>query len=76
MKPYAIRIGAGDVGERVTVRARTHGDPPLTDVVGWLRAWRDGRLTIERKDGSVVDVVEADVVAAKVLPPPTQRDRL
>ena len=74
MNPYSIRISPDDVGVRVSVRARTHGDPPLTDAVGWLRSWQDGLLSIERRDGSVAQVAEADLVAGKVLAPPPPRE--
>ena len=73
---YAIRISPADVGARVTVRARTNSDPPLTDAVGWLRSWTGGVLTIERRDGSLAEVAEGDLVAGKVLGPPPQRGAL
>ncbi|MFL6055782.1 MAG: hypothetical protein ACJ72W_23205 [Actinoallomurus sp.] len=41
-----------------------------SDVVGELQDWADGRLTVRRRDGSVVTVAEADLVAGKVVPPP------
>lgn len=68
-----VRISPDDVGSRVSVRSRTHapeGQPSTTDTIGWLRAWRDGGLEIERRDGQVVRIPEADVLAARVVPPP------
>lgn len=64
----AVRIGPADVGRRVTVRHRIE-DGRLSDVVGVLRSWADGVLRVERRSGEVADVPEADVVAAKVVPP-------
>lgn len=67
----AVRIARADVGARVTVRHRLHGDPAasLTDVVGRLVAWSDDDvLEVERRDGTRVGVRLADVVAAKVVP--------
>ena len=66
-----VRITPADVGRRVTVRHRL-GASTLTDVVGRLVAWEGGVLLVERRDGTVTAVAEADVVAAKVVPdPPT-----
>ena len=70
MSTYAVRISPADVGQRVSVRVRTHTDPPLTDAVGWLRSWERGRLTIERRNGTLTQVMEDDLVAGKVLPRP------
>ena len=76
MSTYKIRITPADVGVRVSVRARTHADPPMTDAVGWLRSWTEGILAIERRDGSTALVAEADLIAGKVLPPPQTRSGL
>jgi hypothetical protein len=54
----------------VTVR-HLYDASTLTDVVGRLLAWDEGpepALTVERRDGSVVVVPVALVVAAKVVP--------
>lgn len=40
----------------------------MADVVGVLRSWRDGALTIERRDGTIRRVPEDDLVAARVVP--------
>jgi hypothetical protein len=42
-------------------------------VVGDLNAWSHGELTVRRRDGSVVTVSEAELVAGKVVPPPPPR---
>ncbi len=69
-----VRIGPGDVGARVSVRARledgTHG---ATDTLGILRAWEDGVLLVERRDGSVARIREADLLAARPVPPAPPR---
>ena len=57
-----------DVGARVSVRHRLPTDQ-LTDVVGELVSWADGRLSVRRGDGSVVEVDESSVVAGRVVPP-------
>ena len=73
MNPYAIRVSSRDVGQRVTLRYRTNADPPLTDVVGWIRSWSDGLITVQQRDGRLVALAENDLVAGKVLPPPRTR---
>jgi hypothetical protein len=77
--PYRIAVTPADVGARVTLRSRLrpdeHAGPGLTDTVGLLRAFEDGTLVVERRDGSTTTVAAADLVAAKVLPPsPPPRD--
>ncbi|GAA0357077.1 hypothetical protein GCM10010151_53430 [Actinoallomurus spadix] len=42
-------------------------------MVGELRGWADGLLTVRRRDGTDVEVPEADLVAGKVVPPPPPR---
>jgi len=80
-----VRISSADVGRRVSVRHRFTGST-LTDTVGMLLSWSHvgqdasgtsaGLLQIEKRDGSVVEVLESDVVAAKVVPPaPPRRPR-
>jgi N-acetylglutamate synthase len=69
---YEVRISPADVGERVTVRRRhdVPGEPPVADVIGYLRSWQDDVLRIERRDGEIVEVARADVLAARVVGPP------
>ena len=70
-RPAALlvtRITPADVGKRVTVRYRID-DGQLTDVLGYLRIWRDAQLVVEKESGELVLVSEHDVVAAKVIPP-------
>ncbi|MGQ0625935.1 MAG: putative acetyltransferase [Sporichthyaceae bacterium] len=65
---YAMALSAADVGSRVSVR-RTHPEGGLGDVVGELLSWENDLLTIRRKDGSLIPVAVADLVAGKVVPP-------
>jgi hypothetical protein len=74
----AVRISVADVGARVTVRARHDGpEAAMADVVGVLRSWDDGVLTIERRDGTLRTVAQDDLVAGRVVPtdPVRRRDR-
>lgn len=71
-----VTISPADVGKRVTVRVRTHApptEPAYTDVVGELLAWEEGTVRIRRRDGSATTVEVDDLVAARVIPPPTMR---
>jgi GNAT superfamily N-acetyltransferase len=52
----------------VTVRHRLDAST-LTDVVGRLVGWGSDGLQVERRDGTVVRIGEADVVAGKVVAP-------
>ncbi len=74
-----VRIGPDDVGERVSVRFRLPepeaGAPTESEAVGWLRDWREGVLTIERRDGSHAVIDEGDLVAGRTVPPPPPRRR-
>ncbi len=62
-----------DVGSRVSLRRVVPGG--VSDVVGDLLSWSDGTLSVRRRDGSVVAVAEADLVAGKVVPDPPVRSR-
>lgn len=73
-----VAVTPGDVGRRVTLRARTHappGEPPFTDTVGVLLSWEHGRLTVRRRGGEVVTVLAADLVAGRVVPPSPRAPR-
>ncbi|WP_454923393.1 putative acetyltransferase [Actinoallomurus rhizosphaericola] len=69
---YVVSIAPSDIGRRVSLRRRVSSGA-YSDVVGELRGWADGRLTVRRRDGSDVEVAEADLVAGKVVPPPPPR---
>ncbi|WP_245691008.1 hypothetical protein [Sinosporangium album] len=40
------------------------------DTVGTLEAWSDGVLTIRKRDGTLVEVLEKSLVAARVVGAP------
>lgn len=71
---YVVDVGPGSSGVRVVVRRRLP-DGQLGDVLGQLLSWEAGHVVVERRDGSVVDVAAADVVAAKQVPPAPPRRR-
>jgi hypothetical protein len=77
-QPTGVRfvrdVGPGDAGVRVSLR-RTLPEGGYGDVLGELLSWADGVVRIERRDGSVVDIAESTVVAAKRIPPPPARRR-
>jgi GNAT superfamily N-acetyltransferase len=58
------------VGRRVVVRYRLHGaEFGATDVLGAMEAWSGGTVRVARdRDGVVVDIAEADVLAVKAVP--------
>jgi hypothetical protein len=71
---YTRDVGPADVGVRVSLRRRLTGGG-LGDVLGVLVAWQDGVLSVQRRDGTTVDVDEPDVLAVKRVPPPPERRR-
>ena len=73
---FVVRITAADVGQRVSVRSRiqaTPGEPSTTDTLGYLREWADARLTIEKRNGTMVVLDEKDLLAGKVIGDPPSR---
>ncbi|WP_462188431.1 putative acetyltransferase [Frankia sp. CcWB2] len=74
---YVVRITPADVGARVMLRHRIPGPVSLSDVLGTLRSWSSGVLTVVTAEGTPVQVTEDAVVAARVIPPrpPTRRTR-
>ena len=67
-----VRVTPDDVGSRVSLRLR-HDATTLTDVVGQLESWEGDELAVRRRDGQVVRVRAADLVAGKVVPEPPVR---
>ena len=68
---YVVRITPADVGRRVSVRSRLAaeaGEPSTTDTVGRLLDWTGEVLTIRKRDGTDVEVTQADMLAGKVIP--------
>ncbi|MET8939542.1 GNAT family N-acetyltransferase [Streptomyces rubiginosohelvolus] len=73
-----VRITPADVGKRVSVRRRTNSGGTgveFTDVVGVLTSWNDGVVSITRKSGESVHIVESSLVAGKVVPAAPARRR-
>ena len=66
---YRVDLSAADVGARVTVR-RMLPTGRLGDVVGELLSWRHGRLVVRRRDGTLAEFAEVDIVAARRVAPP------
>ena len=67
---YVVRITPADVGRRVTIRSRigaSDRQPAMTDTVGVLRAWTEGVLRVERRDGELVEIRDKDMVAGRVI---------
>ena len=62
-----IAVTPADVGKRVTTRRRAPGG--FRDAVGVLESWQDGVLTVRKRDGSLVEIAEDTLAAAKVVPP-------
>jgi hypothetical protein len=60
-----VAITPSDVGKRVTVRRRV--PEGFRDVVGILESWHDGVLTIAKRDGTMIEVAEETLAAAKVV---------
>jgi hypothetical protein len=71
---YSRDAGPASLGARVVVRRRLQ-DGGLGDVVGVLEGWSDGVLTVVDRHGRAHAVREADVVAAKRVPPVPERRR-
>jgi hypothetical protein len=63
-----VSIGPSDVGQRISLRRRVPTGE-YSDVVGVLESWTDGTLTVRRRTGTVVEIAEDTMVAAKVVPP-------
>lgn len=73
-----VRITPADVGKRVSVRRRTDSGgtrAQFTDVVGVLTSWNDDVVSITRKSGESVHIVESSLVAGKVVPAAPARRR-
>ncbi len=81
---YRNTLTPADVGQRVSIRRwiedEERGARP-SDVIGHLESWDDGTLMVRRaakgeRPEELVEVYEADILAAKVIPPaPEPRPR-
>ena len=68
---YEVRIGAGDVGQRVVVRWRrpaAGGGDEVADVVGLLEAADGEGFSVRNRRGELVVVPVGRALAAKVVP--------
>ena len=70
---YTVDVGPGDSGVRISLRRRLP-EGGFGDVLGELLGW-DSVVRVQRRDGSIVDVDPATVVAAKRVPPAPERRR-
>jgi len=61
-------------GVRVSLRRRLP-EGGYGDVIGVVLGWDDEVARLEKRDGTVVEVDPATVVAAKQVPPPPERRR-
>jgi hypothetical protein len=61
-----ITITHQDIGARITTRRRVPGG--FRDAVGTLEAWEGGVLSVRKKDGTLVEISEEALVAARVVP--------
>jgi hypothetical protein len=61
-----VTLTPSDVGKRVTTRRRV--PEGFRDAVGTLGFWRDGVLGVRKRDGTLVEVAEDTLAAAKVVP--------
>ncbi|MCW2622448.1 MAG: hypothetical protein JWL64_2050 [Frankiales bacterium] len=68
---YVVNVSPADLGARVVVRYRLPGGG-ATDVLGELTGWSAGRLEVLTRTGPVT-VAEADLLAAKRIPPAPPR---
>ena len=73
------RIGPDYIGQRVVVRRAVPGErgpsggPAVTDVLGIMRSWDGTTTTVETRDGDLVEIQIAEIVAGKPIPPPPPR---
>ncbi|MFC4122368.1 hypothetical protein [Nonomuraea zeae] len=61
-----ISITTQDIGARITTRRRVPDG--FRDAVGILESWEGGVLAVRKKDGTLVEIFEETLVAAKVVP--------
>ena len=68
-----IAITTQDIGARITTRRRAEGG--FRDAVGILESWAGGVLKVRKRDGTLVEIDEKSLVAAKVVPVAPPRPR-
>lgn len=81
----SLRSGLGPhcVGQRVVVRRVLRGltgptgGPAMTDVLGVMESWSEGRTTVRDASGAVTEIALDDIVSGKPVPPrPSARLRV
>ena len=75
---YTDEVGPEHVGRRASIRHLVDdgGRQRPTDVVGHVRRFDpDGEVAVERRDGSLVTFLAADVIASRLVPDPPPRRR-
>jgi hypothetical protein len=69
---YEVRIGPGDVGQRVVVRWRRPvegGGEEVADALGYLEAADDRSFSVRNRRGELVVIPRERALAGKVVPP-------
>jgi hypothetical protein len=61
-----IALTTQNIGQRITTRRRVPGG--YRDAVGILESWENGVLKVRKRDGTLVEIFEETLVAAKVVP--------
>jgi hypothetical protein len=61
-----VAITTADIGARITTRRRV--PEGFRDAVGVLESWDGGVLKVRKRDGTLVEIPEEALVAAKVVP--------
>jgi hypothetical protein len=78
---FIVALTEDSIGERVSIRYLLRGESPtdpnvlMTDVLGHLRIWTDTIAEVVKRDGEVIRIERAKIVAAKVIPPEPKRSR-
>ena len=72
---FIVALTEDSIGERVSIRYLLRGEGPtdpdvlMTDVLGHLRIWSETIAEVVKRDGEVIRIERAKIVAAKVIPP-------
>ncbi|MEU0565898.1 hypothetical protein ABZ297_10970 [Nonomuraea sp. NPDC005983] len=61
-----IAVTPADIGARITTRRRV--PEGFRDAVGILESWSGGMLSLRKRDGTLVEIDEDSLVAARVVP--------
>ncbi|WP_219470626.1 putative acetyltransferase [Nonomuraea rhizosphaerae] len=61
-----VKVTSADIGARITTRRRV--PEGFRDAVGILESWDDGVLKVRKRDGTLVEISEESLVAAKAVP--------